>query len=217
MKLYAHRKQGFTGFKNLARGAYTIRISTPEHLTFVQNIKMEGQDKELNFRMIKTKAITDEVVISATRATEQTATTYASLNKTKIKKLNFGQDMPFLLDQLPSTVVNSDAGAGIGYTGIRIRGSDPTRTNITINGIPLNDSESHGVFWVNLPDFASSVDNIQVQRGVGTSTNGAAAFGASVNIQTTSLTYEPYAEISNTYGFIQYLEKYPERGDRIDC
>jgi iron complex outermembrane recepter protein len=97
---------------------------------------------------------------------------------------NLGQDIPYLLSMTPSLVASSDAGTGVGYTSFRIRGTDMTRINVTVNGIPMNDSESHGVWWVNMPDFASSVDNIQIQRGVGTSTNGAAAFGATVNLQT---------------------------------
>jgi iron complex outermembrane receptor protein len=111
-----------------------------------------------------------------------------------------GQDLPYLLSFTPSVVSTSDAGAGIGYTGFRVRGSDPTRINVTINGIPLNDSESHGVFWVNMPDFASSIENIQIQRGVGTSTNGAAAFGASINLQTIGLNTKAYAITNNSIG-----------------
>lgn len=141
-----------------------------------------------------------EARVSALRAKEQNPVTFTNLGKKEIEKQNFGQDLPFLLSLTPSTVVNSDAGAGIGYTGIRIRGTDPTRINVTINGIPLNDVESQGVFWVNMPDFASSTDNIQVQRGVGTSTNGAGAFGASVNLQTEALHAKPYTEIANTIG-----------------
>jgi len=142
----------------------------------------------------------DEVTLYATRASRNTATTYSEIDKKTIESRNFGQDMPYILDQEPNVVVTSDAGAGVGYTGIRIRGSDPTRINVTVNGIPLNDSESHGVFWVNMPDFASSVDNIQVQRGVGTSGNGAAAFGASINMQTNTLHEKPYATVVNGYG-----------------
>ena len=112
----------------------------------------------------------DEVVIVYDNP--GTPTTYNTLKTKEIEKNNYGQDLPYLLQMTPSTVVTSDAGAGVGYTGIRIRGVDPTRTNVTLNGIPLNDPESHGVFWVNLPDFSSSADQIQVQRGVGTSSNG---------------------------------------------
>ncbi len=124
--------------------------------------------------------------------------TYAQLNKEQIKVMNFGRDVPYLLQNLPSTVVTSDAGTGIGYTGIRIRGSDPTRINVTLDGVPVNDAESHGVFWVDLPDLASNAGAVQVQRGVGTSTNGAGAFGATVNIKTTGLEDQAYgvAELS---------------------
>ena len=126
----------------------------------------------------------DEVFVYATRASANSASTYQNINKAEIDKNNLGQDLPYLLNQTPSAVITSDAGAGVGYTGIRIRGSDPTRINMTINGIPYNDSESQGTFLVNLPDLASSINNIQIQRGVGTSTNGAGAFGGSLNIQT---------------------------------
>src|SRR5690606_18983750 len=140
------------------------------------------------------------VVVRATRATSKTPTTYSDLGQEEINKHNFGQDVPFLLNWTPSAVVTSDAGNGIGYTGIRIRGSDPTRINVTINGIPLNDAESQNVFWVDLPDFASSTADIQIQRGVGTSTNGAGAFGATINLNTAQLEAEPYAELSASAG-----------------
>lgn len=144
--------------------------------------------------------VTDEVVVTATRATDKLPTTFTNLNKVAIQKQNFGQDLPLLLNWTPSMVTTSDAGAGVGYTGLRIRGSDATRINVTINGIPLNDSESHGVFWVNTPDLASSVQSVQVQRGVGTSTNGAAAFGASLNIQTNARNDRAYADVINAVG-----------------
>ncbi|MDX2248192.1 MAG: TonB-dependent receptor [Bacteroidia bacterium] len=199
-KLSTVNQAGVFRIEGIYPGTYTLRVSAPLFLTSVQSITVGQQPLKLDFKLIRSISVTDEVLITATRASEKTATTYSVIDKAEIRKQNFGQDMPFLLNQLPSTVVNSDAGAGIGYTGIRIRGSDPTRTNVTLNGIPLNDAEAHGVFWVDLPDFASSVENIQVQRGVGTSTNGAAAFGASINIQTSSLSYEPYADFSNSLG-----------------
>jgi iron complex outermembrane recepter protein len=126
----------------------------------------------------------EEVVISAIRATDKTPMAHSTLTKTEIAKRNLGQDIPTLLNYMPSVVTTTDAGNGIGYSAIRVRGSDATRVNVTINGIPYNDSESQGTFWVNLPDFASSTENIQLQRGVGTSTNGSAAFGASLNLLT---------------------------------
>ena len=148
----------------------------------------------------------DEIIVKSTRANEKSATTYKNLSKEEIALNNFGQDLPFILNNTPGVVVTSDAGAGIGYTGIRIRGSDASRVNVTINGIPYNDSESQGTFWVNMPDFASSADNIQIQRGVGTSTNGAGAFGGSLNIQTASPPEIAYAELNNTFGSFNTLK-----------
>lgn len=142
----------------------------------------------------------DEVQVSAIRATTKTPVSYTNLNKEQIAPRNLGQDIPTLMNFMPSVVTTSDAGNGIGYSGIRVRGSDATRINVTLNGIPYNDSESHGTFWVNMPDFASSVQNLQLQRGVGTSTNGAGAFGASLNLLTDSYSEKPFAEISNSVG-----------------
>ncbi len=142
----------------------------------------------------------EEVFVNATRANDKTPVTFTNVNKEAIKSVNLGQDLPILLKMTPSMVTTSDAGAGIGYTGMRIRGSDATRINVTINGIPLNDSESQGVFWVNMPDLSSSTNSIQIQRGVGTSTNGAAAFGATVNLQTNTPATEAYGMINNTVG-----------------
>lgn len=147
-----------------------------------------------------TAILTDAVVVRATRATGRTPTTHHTVRKKDIEDQNFGQDVPFLLNWTPSVVATSDAGTGIGYTGIRIRGSDPTRINVTINGIPYNDSESAGTFWVNISDIASSAESIQVQRGVGTSTNGAGAFGGTINVQTIAKSDEPYAEFVNSFG-----------------
>ena len=153
-------------------------------------------DVQMNFNVQSLQAVS----VIYLKADEKTPTTYLNLDQKEINKRNFGQDLPMLLRFTPSAVSTSDAGAGVGYTGIRIRGVDPTRTNVTINGIPLNDSESHGVFWVNMPDFASSAQSVQVQRGVGTSANGAAAFGASININTNNVQDEAYGEIDNGYG-----------------
>lgn len=141
-----------------------------------------------------------EVQIVSTRATSKTPVAFTNVSKKELKKQNFGQDIPFLLSMTPSALTTSDAGAGIGYTTLRVRGTDGTRINITANGIPMNDAESHTLFWVNMPDFASSVKDIQVQRGAGTSTNGAGAFGASVNMQTEGISMQPYAEINASYG-----------------
>jgi iron complex outermembrane receptor protein len=141
-----------------------------------------------------------EVVVNGIKATANNPVTFTNVSKKEIAHQNFGQDLPFLLNLTPSTVASSYAGNAIGYTGVRIRGTDPTRTNVTINGVPVNDAESHGTFWVNMPDFASSAQNIQVQRGAGTSSNGAAAFGASINVATDALNPKAYGEIANSYG-----------------
>ncbi|MDB5203471.1 MAG: TonB-dependent receptor [Ferruginibacter sp.] len=140
------------------------------------------------------------VEVTAIRATDKTPVAKTNLIKAEIEKNNVGQDLPFILNQTPSIVVNADAGNGIGYTGMRIRGSDASRINITLNGIPYNDAESQGTFLVNLPDIASSAGSIQVQRGVGTSTNGAGAFGGSVNMSTNDIIKEKGMEFNNTYG-----------------
>lgn len=152
------------------------------------------------FKLRKNTYISEEVLVSATRIDEKTAGTFSTVDKLYLEKTNLGQDLPYMLNQTPSVVITSDAGNGIGYTGIRIRGTDPTRTNLTINGIPLNDAESQGTFTVNIPDFAASVENLQVQRGVGTSTNGAGAFGASINIQTDQMPDTAFAEVNITHG-----------------
>ena len=164
---------------------------------------------------ISIKKILDEVSVNAIRAKTNTPVAFTNLNKQQIEKSNLGQDLPFLISSTPSVVTTSDAGAGIGYTGFRIRGTDPSRINVTINGIPLNDSESQGVWWVNMPDFASSLENIQIQRGVGTSTNGAAAFGASINLQTIGLNTKAYAITNNSIGSYNTLKNNIEFGSGL--
>ncbi len=142
----------------------------------------------------------DEVFITAIRVNADSPITHSNLTKEDLEQRNLGQDIPILMNYLPNVVTTSDAGAGVGYTGIRVRGSDATRVNVTINGVPYNDSESHGTFWVNLGDFASSVESLQLQRGVGTSTNGAGAFGASLNILTDAGSEKASAEIASSVG-----------------
>jgi iron complex outermembrane receptor protein len=184
---------------------YQMRVSLMGYTTQLVEVTVADQDVEKNIVLVPSAIMIEEIQVSAVRATEKTPTTYTNLNEAQIQKANFGQDLPYLLESTPSTVVTSDAGAGVGYTGIRIRGVDPTRTNVTVNGIPLNDAESHGVYWVNMPDFASSTDNIQVQRGVGTSANGAAAFGSSINIKTDNIEKKAYAELDNSIGSFSTL------------
>lgn len=193
------KQSGEFRFEGLAPLNYTLKVSYVGYQTQTLSINLE-KNQELIIKLKPDNLLTDEVVIKATRATDKSAIAYTNLNAEEIEAQNFGQDLPILLNFTPSVVTTSDAGAGVGYTGIRIRGSDPTRVNVTINGIPLNDAESQGVFWVNMPDFASSLESVQIQRGVGTSTNGAAAFGASLNLQTNQLKPEPYLELDNSVG-----------------
>ena len=164
---------------------------------------------------VRIKKTLDEVNINAIKAVENTPVSFTNLSKSEIEKGNLVQDLPYIISLTPSVVSTSDAGTGIGYTGFRIRGSDPTRINVTINGIPLNDAESQGVWWVNMPDFTSSVDNIQIQRGVGTSTNGGSAFGASVNLQTNKSHKKPYVLTSNTTGSFATIRNNIEFGTGI--
>jgi iron complex outermembrane recepter protein len=188
--------------KNIATGIYSARISHVSFRTLIRKIEIPENVSRyvLNVQMIEDPIELDALTIKATRAGEDTPMTFTNLSKAEIEERNLGQDVPYLLRWTPSAVVTSDAGTGIGYTGIRIRGTDPSRINITINGIPMNDSESQGVFWVNLPDFASSTNDIQIQRGVGTSTNGAGAFGASINLNSNKLNREAYGGMSGSLG-----------------
>ena len=180
-------------------GDYQITISYLGYETLVQNIKVNGRTI-LNFTLQEKSLDIDEVTIYGNWADEKTPVTYTNFSKEELDANNLGQDVPFLLRWSPSVVVTSDAGTGIGYTGIRVRGSDPTRTNVTINGIPLNDAESQGTFWVDLPDFISSTESVQLQRGVGTSTNGAGAFGATLNLNTAKVHEKAYASVSSSVG-----------------
>lgn len=147
-----------------------------------------------------TEETLDELIIQSVRAKDNTPMTFSKITKKDLESRNLGQDIPALLNFMPSVVSTSDAGNGVGYSGIRVRGSDATRINVTINGIPYNDAESHGTFWVNMPDFVSSVENMQLQRGVGASTNGAGAFGGSLNMLTDGYAYNAGGEIANSFG-----------------
>ena len=183
---------------NLKNGTYDLIIS------------VASQPKEVTVILTKNATITidmadsfvklDEVLVSSIRAKATSPVTFSNVDKKELEKRNLGQDIPILMNFLPSVVTTSDAGAGVGYTGIRVRGSDASRVNITINGIPYNDAESQGTFWVNMPDFTSSVENLQLQRGVGTSTNGSGAFGASLNLLTNAISENPFGEISSSIG-----------------
>lgn len=141
-----------------------------------------------------------EVQVVSTRATQKTPVAFTNVSKETLRKQNFGLDIPFLLTATPSVLTTSDAGTGVGYTSIRVRGTDASRINVTANGIPMNDAESHSIFWVNTPDLASSLQDMQIQRGAGTSTNGAGAFGASINMRTEGIPSRAYGEASGSYG-----------------
>jgi len=188
-------------FNGLKKGSYQLIASYLGFETKTLSIELaEGDVKVLALQLTPKDILTEEVIVASTRAVHNTPIAFQNIEKNEIQKRNTGQDIPYLLSMTPSITTNSDAGTGIGYTSFRIRGTDLNRINISVDGIPVNDSESHGVWWVNMPDFASSVENIQIQRGVGTSANGAAAFGASINLQTHTLKKEPYAEINTTIG-----------------
>jgi iron complex outermembrane receptor protein len=170
-------------------------------LSFLLSSTFSGTAQETTKDTLTPKEVSlDEVLVSAVRVTSQTPVTFSNLTKEQFKSRNLGQDIPIMMNYLPSVVTTTDAGAGVGYTGIRVRGSDATRVNVTINGIPYNDSESQGTFWVNMPDFSSSTESLQLQRGVGTSTNGSGAFGASLNVLTDNYSKEANGEISNSFG-----------------
>jgi len=196
--------EGKFTFTNVALDEFTVLVEFPGYEASTVQVtgfnQKETSSIDLQVHLTPAGTTLEEVQIVVIRADNKTPTTFTNVSKEQLGKLNFGQDLPILLEQTPSAVTNSDAGAGVGYTGIRIRGVDPTRTNVTINGIPINDPESHGVYWVNMPDFASSVQDIQIQRGVGTSSNGAAAFGASINIKTDNLSAKPYGSSDNSVG-----------------
>ena len=181
----------------LKEGAYQLVFSYGNQKSL--NVEL-NQDQTLNVDLADVQEVLDAVFLSSLRVNAQSPITYSNLSNEEIEDRNLGQDIPILMNYMPNVVTTSDAGAGVGYTGLRVRGSGTTSTNVTINGIPYNDAESLGSFWVNLGDFASSVENLQLQRGVGTSTNGAGAFGASLNILTDAYSEEANAEISNSYG-----------------
>ncbi len=188
-------------------GAFSIElISDSNELTIsfvgyhTVNVSVADPDEYLEIGLEEQVYLTGEIFVSALRVDDTTPMAFSNISREEIETRNFGQDIPFLVQTTPSVISTSDAGAGIGYTGIRIRGVDPGRINVTINGIPLNDAESHSVFWVNLPDLASSTQNIQIQRGVGTSTHGAGAFGGTMNLQTAIMNPDAYGELNTGIG-----------------
>ncbi|MCF6332662.1 MAG: TonB-dependent receptor [Draconibacterium sp.] len=158
-------------FKNLKPGNYKLKVSFVGFIP--KNIDIELiSNKQITINLEPNVVMTDEILVSATRAKNKTPMAYNNISGNEIAQRNMGQDIPYLLQLTPSFVATSDAGAGVGYTNFRIRGTDMNRINVSVNGIPINDAESHGTWFVDLPDLASSLENVQVQRGVGTSTNG---------------------------------------------
>lgn len=183
----------------LNKGTYTLEVSFLGYKKISEKIIL-SKNEEYIIQLNSDETVLDEVLVAAVRANTDIPVTFSNLSKKEIAKRNLGQDIPVLLNYMPSVVSSSDAGAGIGYTYMSVRGSNSERINVTLNGIPFNDAESHGSFWVNLGDFASSTENLQLQRGVGTSTNGSGAFGASLNILTDAVSEEAFGEISNSFG-----------------
>jgi iron complex outermembrane receptor protein len=186
-------------FSNLPAGSYVVVATFAGYKPAESSVNVSGNTFVTLMLLPLPEALTP-VEVKALRAGTLAPFTKTNISRTFIEKNNLGQDIPFLLNQMPNVVVNSDAGNGVGYTGIRIRGTDATRINMTINGIPYNDAESQGIFFVNLPDFLSSVSSVQIQRGVGTSSNGAGAFGASINFSTHDYRPEAYLEVNSSAG-----------------
>ncbi|MFT3822344.1 MAG: TonB-dependent receptor [Chitinophagaceae bacterium] len=191
-------ESGTFSFNKVKPGNYTLHITSIGYHSAEQAVA--AGDKDISIKLQQYNLFMQPVEVKAVRAGDKAPFTKNNISKKDIEQQNLGQDLPFMLNQTPSVVVNSDAGNGVGYTAIRIRGSDATRINVTLNGIPYNDAESQGTFFVDLPDITSSVNNIQIQRGVGTSSNGGGAFGASINVSTNEVNTNPYAEINNSYG-----------------
>ncbi len=201
-------------------------ISVPDNINSVLEIRFVGytprqvsinpdDHREINVKLSPSLMVSPMAVVKGTRANANDPVVFSQVTREELQQTNMTQDIPFLLSMTPSLVATSDGGIGIGYTGLRIRGTDPSRINVTINGIPYNDSESHDVYWVDIPDFVSSVDNIQVQRGIGTSTNGAAAFGANINIETKTFERKPYAQVNSSYGSFNTLKNTISAGTRL--
>ncbi len=192
-------KDGHFVFRGVKDGAYELSVRFVGYETIRRTLQITA-DAELTLPMTESATVSDAVIVSAVRASRNTPTTFATIGREELSRQNLAQDLPYMLSNQASVVTTSDAGAGVGYTGLRVRGSDMTRINVTINGIPLNDPESHAVYWVDVPDIASSVNSLQIQRGVGSSTNGAGAFGASMNLETGVSQLQPYGLVSLSAG-----------------
>ncbi len=193
------KEDGSFLFRNLKQGDYQLKVSFIGFETKEIQVNL-NETKDIEINLQPDVVLTDEILISATRAKEKTPMAYSNVTEKELKGKNLGQDIPYLLQLTPSFVATSDAGAGVGYTNFRIRGTDLNRINVSINGIPISESESHGTWFVDIPDLASSLENVQIQRGVGTSANGAGAFGGTIDLQTNTLQKEAYSEYRTAYG-----------------
>jgi len=183
----------------IREGSYRLECSFAGYVRFIRVVYIHS-DTSIDFALPQSTVLTEEVTVRSTRAADRSGTVFTFVGKNKIEKENFGRDLPYLLESVPSAVASSDGGVGVGYTALRVRGADPTSINVTLNGIPYNDAESLGTYFVDVPDLASSVESIQVQRGAGSSTNGAGAFGASLNIQTESPRGIPFVSLATSTG-----------------
>ena len=192
-------RNGYFKLERVPAGTYTMKVSFLGYQAHEEEITLAA-DVSVHILLDRSATLADEVVVVATRAGGRMAATYTNVSKEELMPRNLGQDLPFLISMTPSVIVSSDAGTGVGYTWMNIRGSDQSRINVTLNGIPLNDSESHGVWWVNMPDIASSLENLQIQRGVGLSTHGSGAFGATISLISTALRDQTYAELNTSAG-----------------
>lgn len=186
-------------FHNLKKGRYTVQVTFIGYKNYSREINLLSSER-LEIVLEQTSVLTEEVLVSTARAGEKSPMAYTNIGKEDIKAMNFGQDIPYMLNYTPSFVATSDAGNGVGYTNFRIRGTDPTGINVTINGIPMSDAESQSTYFVDIPDMAASTENIQIQRGVGNSTNGAAAFGATIDFQTGKLNPKAYVNYNSSAG-----------------
>ncbi len=187
-------------FKKVAKGNYDLVVTNVGYSDKTEKLEATTNQTSLVIELKSTFLFLQSLEVKALRASDKAPFTKTNLGKEELAKTNLGQDLPFMLKQTPSVVINSDAGNGVGYTNIYIRGVDASRINVTLNGIPYNDAESQGSYFVDLPDFTSSLNSVQIQRGVGTSSNGTGAFGAGINLQTNEFNEKAYAEINNSYG-----------------
>ena len=201
-------------FSNLKKGEYELKASFIGFHTKSIHVSL-SENKSVEFVLQTSSIMADEVLVSATRAGDKSPIAHTTVTKEAIDEMNMGQDIPYMLNMTPSYVSTSDAGAGVGYTNFRIRGTDLNRINVTVNGIPMNDAESHGTWWVDIPDIAASTDNIQVQRGVGTSTNGAASFGATIDLQTMQMNTKAHAGYRSAAGSFNTFKNTVEVGSGL--